>query len=202
MAGRPKTLYPPLFRTLHATMKDGTTIPLADIPVLCPICESPLVGPYGNQPDEDGGEPKYQCKNDDCPFRKEHGSGHQFNVRTSARFRQALAAHFQQVLVPLVNGSMPLRALAGQIHRSPALVTYIRHKVEARLQELGQLQKLVLSPTLEDAVSLDEFFLTVEGQAVYVATATGYSQRKVLGVKVSEPVRESHAHRVRRGRAQ
>ncbi len=185
MPGRPKTKYSPINRTLYATLKDHTTMPLADIPVLCPICESPIVGPYGSQPDADGGDPKYQCKNDDCPFRKEHGIGHKFNVRTSARFLQALAAHLQQILIPLVNGAMPQLALASQIHRSPALVTYIRHKVEARLQELDQLQKLVISPTLEKAVSLDEFFLTIEGQPVYVVTATGYRKRKVLGVSVS-----------------
>ena len=185
MPGRPKTVYLPIFRLIHVTLEDGTTLPLTDIPVLCPICESPLVGPYGHQPEEEGGDQKYQCKNKDCPFRKEHKKGHQFYVHTSARLQQALVDYFEKVLIPLVNGTMPQQALAGQIHRSPALVTYIRHKVEARLQELDQLRQLVRSPTLEEAVSLDEFFLTIGGHAVYVVIATGYRQRKVLGVKVS-----------------
>ena len=185
MSGRPKTVYHPLFRLLRATLEDGTMHALTDIAVLCPICHSPLVGPYGYDPEEEGGDQKYQCKNEDCPSRADQKKGHQFNVRTSAVFQQALADHFEQVLVPLVNGTMPQQALAGQIHRSPALVTYIRHKVEARLQELDKLHKLVIAPVLEDAVSLDEFFLTIEGHAVYVVVATGYRERKVLGVKVS-----------------
>lgn len=195
MAGRPKTQYTPISRTLHAKMEDGTTFPLSSIPILCPACESPLVGPYGYDPEEEGGGEKFQCKNPDCPFLKDHAQGHQFNVRTSARFQQALAAHLARVLAPLVKGTMPQVALAGQVGRSPALLTYLRHKVEARLQELDQLQHLVLAPALEDAVALDEFFLTVEGETVYVILATGYRKRQALGVKVSlsrdEPVMRS-----------
>ncbi len=185
MAGRPKTLYHPIFRTLHATLEDGTTFPLTDIPVLCPKCGSPLVGPYGYQPTEEEVDEKFQCKNSDCPFLKHHAHGHQFNIRTSARFQLALAAYLTNFLAPLVNGTMSQSALAGQIHRAPALVTYLLHKVEAHLQVLDQIHKLVLVPTLEDAVALDEFFLTIEGQGVYVILATGYRLRKVLGVKVS-----------------
>ncbi len=173
MAGRPKTQYHPIFRTLHATLEDGTTFSLTKIPVLCPKCESQLVGPYGTQPDGDGGDEKFQCKDPDCPFLKHHAHGHQFNIRTSARFQQALAAYLTNILAPLVSGTMSQSVLAGQIHRSPALVTYLRHKVEARLQELDQLQKLVLNPTLEDAVALDEFFLTIEGRGCMSSSRRG-----------------------------
>ncbi len=59
-------LYLLLFRILYATLKEGS-----------------FRWPNGNQPGEGGGNPMNQCKNNDYPFRKEHGNGHQFNVRTS-----------------------------------------------------------------------------------------------------------------------
>jgi hypothetical protein len=185
MAGRPKTQYPPLFRPLYATLEDGTTFPLTSIPTLCPICDSPLVGPYGFQQGKEMEEEKFQCKNPECPFLQGHAVGHQFNIRTSARFQQALAAHLTNILAPLVKGTMTQQALAGQVHRSPALVTYLRHKVEAHLRQLDLLRQLVLAPALEDAVALDEFFLTIEGEPVYGILATGYRLRKVLGVKIA-----------------
>jgi hypothetical protein len=64
-------------------------------------------------------------------------------------------------------------------------MTYIRHKVEAILEQRRDLENLVLEAPLDDAVSLDEMFLTIEGESIYIIMATSYGKKKVLGLKVA-----------------
>jgi transposase-like protein len=40
-------------------------------------------------------------------------------------------------------------------------------------------------PQLDRAIAIDETFLNIEGKKVYIIIATGYTSRKVLGIKVS-----------------
>lgn len=185
MVGRPLKTYPPLFHEIIATMEDKSDIPMGSIPVLCPDCGSACVGPYGFQRTLTGNWQKFQCKNEDCPSREHLKKGRQFVLKTSAIFKEALAKHLSMLLIPLIKGDTPQTALAAQHHRSSALMTYIRHKVEGILAKRQLLEKLVIKAPYADAVSLDELFLKIDGIPVYVIMATAYGKRQVLGVKVT-----------------
>jgi hypothetical protein len=90
------------------------------------------------------------------------------------------------MLSPILRGNMTHLTVGEHYHRSPALITYLRHKVEEILDRRKDLEKLVCEDPLEDAVSLDEMFLTIEGEAVYIIMATSYGKKKVLGIKVAK----------------
>ena len=185
MAGRPHKSYLKILHPITIKADNGNIVDYGEIPVLCPICHSHLVGLNGSQPLKAGSCQKYQCKNPCCPGRKYLKKGKQFTLQTSALFKDALIDHLKQILCPLLQVETTQKSLGKHYHRSPGLMTYIRHKVEATLKQRKYLEKLVLEHPLNDAVSLDEMFLTIEGEAIYVILATSYGKKKVLGVKVA-----------------
>lgn len=186
MCGRPQTQYDPQYRPITLTTEVGDNIELLEIPILCPICHSPLVGNYGYQNSKSGLVEKFQCKNEACPFRLRHRFGKQFNFRTSAYFREALETQIPQILKPLILGDLSKKALGAQFHRSPALMTYLRQKVEEVLNKQEFLDQLVLKPTLDNAVAMDETFIKIAGIPYYLILATGYQTRKILGLSISK----------------
>ena len=194
MAGRPVKRYSPIKQWLTLKMEDGTLVPYFEIFILCPICHSHFIGSYGVQNLKTGTYTKYQCKNPNCPARKYLKKGKQFFVQTSAFFKETLADHLKQILMLLMRGDMTQKTLGQQVKRSPALMTYLRHKVEKILAQKKNLEQLILKAPLDNAVSLDEMFLTIEGHAVYIIMATSYGHRKVLGIKVAES-RDEHMMR-------
>ncbi len=196
MCGRPKTEYTPIYRPIYLEIKNGVDIELMKIPILCPICHSALVGKYGYQPSTSGLVEKFQCKNSACSFRVSHRSGKQFNFRTSACFRDALQTQLSQILKPLILGDLSKKALGVQFHRSPALMTYLRQKVEKALKKMDVLDQLVLETTLDTAVAMDETFLKIAGIPYYLILATGYRTRKILGLSISKTRDESALRQV------
>ena len=196
MCGRPKTLYVSLYRPICLEVEDGVDIELMEIPVLCPICHSALVGKYGYQESKTGLVEKFQCKNSTCPFRVSHRSGKQFNFRTSACFRDALQTQLSQIIKPLIMGDLSKKALGTQFHRSPALMTYLRRKVEKALKKMDILDQLVMECTLDNAVAMDETFLKIAGIPYYLILATGYQTRKILGLSISKTRDESALRQV------
>jgi hypothetical protein len=120
-----------------------------------------------------------------CPALHYLQKGKQFTLQTSAFFQDALADHLAQMLVPLINGDSTQKVVGEHHHRSPALMTYIHQKIQTVLERRQDLEKLVTDAPLDDAVSLDEWFLKIGGQAVYVIMATSYGKKMVLGVKVA-----------------
>lgn len=185
MSGRPCTQYHEIIEQIKITLDDGTQESIGDLPILCPICISDLVGSYGIQPLKSGGRRKFQCKNPACPARAYFHKGKQFTLHTSALFKEALTKQLNQLLIPLLRGDSTQSALSQRFHRSAALMTHLRKKVQIALEMRQNLNKLVLKPTLEEGISLDEMFLKIEGKAVYIIMGTCYGQRKVLGIKVA-----------------
>jgi len=185
MAGRPIKEYMPIYEPITMRSDDFVSLPFGDILVLCPVCHSSLVGQYGFQTLKTGTWAKYQCKNPLCPALQYLRKGRQFTLQTSAFFQDALADHLAHMLVPLVKGDSTQKVVGEHHHRSPALMTYIHQKIQAVLERRQDLEKLVVDAPLDDAVSLDEWFLKIGGEAVYVIMATSYGKKKVLGVKVA-----------------
>ena len=185
MAGRPCRVYTPIYQELFIETEDFSKISMGEILILCPVCRSHSVGRYGSQPLRSGCIEKYQCKNPKCPALRYLRKGKQFNIHTSALFQDALSQHLTRMLNPLIRGDTTQEALGNFYHRSPALMTYIRHKVENLLEKRHDLEKLVLKPSLDSSASMDEIFLKINGIPIYTIIVTGYSSKKVLGIKVA-----------------
>jgi hypothetical protein len=185
MVGRPIKVYSPIYESLSLTQSDGTVLQFGDILILCPICRSSLVGTYGYQDSKTGCQVKYQCKNPVCPALRYLNKGKQFMLRTSALFKEILAKHVTQIVTSLIRGDTTQIAVGQRYHRSPALMTILRHKAERLLEEHKSLDNLVLEPVMEKALSLDEMFLKIEGEQIYIILGTCYGKKKVLGVKVA-----------------
>lgn len=184
MIGRPRTQYPGMRGNLTVTDDNDTPISVSEIQILCPICESDQIGPIGIG--------KVQCKNPDCPFLKTHTKGKQFRFQTSAFFKNALEDQLQRILKSLVMGETTQSHLGKQFDRSPALITYLHQKMEAIFERNDQRMKLVIKPTLENAVSLDEMFIKINGKQAFILMATCYKKKKVLAVKVTTSRDELH----------
>jgi hypothetical protein len=185
MAGRPQKIYSSISETIYVTDDNGNDIPFGSILVLCPICYSSIIGPYGFQTTKTGTWQKYQCKNRNCPWLKDHRKKKQFVLKTSALFNDALRSHLNQVIIPLIQGDTTQSIIGTHNHCSPALMTYIRHKVEYVLDQQTNLEHLTVEKPMDDGVAVDEWFLKINGKAVYVIMATSYGKRKILGVKVA-----------------
>jgi hypothetical protein len=185
MVGRPIKVYSLIHESLTLSQSDGTVLHFGDILIFCPICRSSLVGTYGYQDSKTGSHIKYQCKNPACPALRYLRRGKQFTLRTSALFQETLAKHVIQIVTSLIQGDTTQIAVGQRYHRSPALMTIIRHKAEKFLDERKDLDNLVREPAMEQALSLDEMFLKIEGEQIYVIPGTCYGKKKVLGVKVA-----------------
>jgi hypothetical protein len=177
MVGRPRKIYTGMVGDITMTDCNNVSVPVTQIQILCPECGSDQVGPIG-----DG---KVQCKNRNCPFLKNHAKGKQFRLRTSAYFRNSLKDHLQRILKPLIIGETTQSAIGKQFDRSPALITYLRKKIQTIFKRNEKNKKLVLKHTLEDAVAIDEMFIKINGKTAFILMATCYKKRKVLAVKVT-----------------
>jgi len=191
MTGRPTKVYSSLYEPITVLQSDGTTDQFEDILILCPICCSNLVGTYGYQESKTGLKTKFQCKNPRCPALRYLRKGKQFTLQTSALFKEALKKHVTQIVSALIRGDTTQAAVGQRYHRSSALMTVLRHKAENGLEKHKGLDNLVLNPPLNNAVSLDEMFLKIEGKHIYNVMATCYGKKQVLGVKIAPSRDES-----------
>lgn len=89
------------------------------------------------------------------------------------------------MIAPLIRGDSTQTIIGMYTDRSAALMTYIRHKIEDTLDKQSQLKRLVIDQPLDDGVAIDEWFMKINGDAVYIIMATSYGKKKVLGVKVA-----------------
>jgi len=185
MVGRPHIQYSSVSEEIFLTTENSEKLSFGEIVILCPICHSHQVGPYGFQATKTGIWQKYQCKNPTCSWLHHHSKGKQFVLKTSALFRDALKHHLNTVIVPLIKGDTTQTMVGTHTSRSPALMTYLRHKIEDHLEKHQQLQHLALNTPYDDGVALDEWFMKIHGKAVYIIMATSYGKKQIIGVKVA-----------------
>jgi len=185
MRGRKKKKREPLWRTLTAQSKDGTSISLGEMQVLCPVCESPVVGEFGSRKRIKGRVEAFQCKNPHCPHLFHHKTLKQFIITTSLHFQAIITDKLLQFYEELMLDGAKQKTLAKKYGISQAQVTALRLELEQALQALQGLDSLVLIPQPDWAIAIDETFLKIEGTSIYVIIATGYTTHKALGLKVS-----------------
>ena len=70
--------------------------------MICPVCQSNLVGEYDTRQLKNDRIEMFQCKNPHCAHRKTHKSGKQFSVRKSYRFKQEIWSMLTDLYTDLV----------------------------------------------------------------------------------------------------
>ena len=78
------------------------------------------------------------------------------------------------------------KTIAKKYGISESQVSALRTEIESAIDNLNGLDTLVLTPQPDKAIAIDETFLKIEGTAIYVIIATGYTSHKTLGIKVSK----------------
>ena len=185
MSGRKKKKYKPLWRTITAHSQSGASIYLGKMQLICPVCESPLVGEYGTRKRKDDRVEAFQCKNPHCPHLVHFKTPKQFIITTSFLFREIISQKLLEFYEDLMIEGAKQKTLAKKYNLSPAEVSSLRLELERALDALQGLDSLVLTPQPDKAIAVDETFLKIEGTSIYIIIATGHATHKVLGLKVS-----------------
>jgi transposase-like protein len=186
MVGRKKRVYGPLWRPIEAQSESGARFSLGKIQLLCPVCGSPKVGPYGTHGRESTRVETFQCKKRKCPHLKKHKVGKQFVLTTSYQFKELIFGKLKALYEDLLKDGAKNKTIAKKYGISESQVSTLRTEIESAIDKLNGLDMLVLTPQPDTAVAIDETFLKIEGTSIYIIIATGYTSHKTLGIKVSK----------------
>jgi hypothetical protein len=196
MSGRPLKQYSNLYRDVFIEIQDYAPILFANILILCPICQSELIGTFGTKQLKSGRIEMFQCKNPQCPHLKTHKYGNQFSLKKSFRFKQEIMASLSNLYEDLVLDGAKNKTIAKKYHLSQASISLLRKDLEDTIQNTRGLDQLVSIPQPDRTIALDETFLKIEGKSIYIIIATGYTTHKTLGLKVSETRNEEDIRQV------
>lgn len=173
-----------IWHQIFITMVNGFNIPLIEIKIRCPECGSWMVGPNGTRKRKNGRVEAFICKNPEC---KNVGrkTPKQFIVTTSHEFKKLVHGKLKQLYEDLLKDGAKNKTIAKKYNVSPSEISALRTEMEKAIERHQTLKSLVDVPQPDKAIAIDETFLRIEGKKVYIIVATGYTTRKVLGVKVS-----------------
>ncbi len=196
MTGRYKKVYEPIWRSIEAQNGRGVHFCLGKIQVLCPACGSPLVGGYGTHKRKTKRVETFQCKNPNCAHLKKFKTLKQFVLTTSYKFQELIGIKLKEFYEDLMVKSAKQKTLAKKYGISESQVSALRIKLELAIHRINSLDSLVLTPQPDRAIAIDETFLKIKGMCIYIIIATGYTSRKVLGIKVSKTRTEDDIRKV------
>jgi hypothetical protein len=185
MVGRIKKVYKSIWRPIEVQSESGQRFSIGEIQLLCPVCESPIVGEFGTHARKNKRVETYQCKNPECMHLERYKSGKQFVLTTSYQFQELIHHKLKIFYEDLMIDGAKQKSIAKKYNISEAQVSVLRATITATLDKLDGLDSLVLIPQPDCAIALDETFLRIEGASIYVIIATGYTSHKTLGLKVS-----------------
>jgi len=188
MLGRDFTKFVEIWRTLFAVIISGVKIPLMKIKIRCPDCGSEMVRPYGTKRSGKRRVELFICRNPEClkeRFKKGFNKARQFIVTTSLEFQDLIRDKLKALCEDLMKDGAKNKTIAKKYGVSPSEISALKTEIEIAIEKHRKLDSLVEVPQPDKAISIDETFLKIEGKKVYIIIATGYTSRKVLGIKVS-----------------
>ncbi|MBD3256167.1 MAG: DDE-type integrase/transposase/recombinase [Candidatus Lokiarchaeota archaeon] len=184
-----------IWHQIFMTMINGLKIPLIEIKIRCPECGSWMVGPNGTRKRKDGRVDAFICKNPECK-NKGRKTPKQFIVTSSYEFKKLVHAKLKQLYEDMLKDGAKNKTIAKKYNVSPSEISALRTEIEKAIGKHQTLNSLVDVPQPDKAIAIDETFLKIEGKKVYIIVATGYTTRKVLGVKVSYSRKEQDMREV------
>src|SRR6056297_3420847 len=196
MVGRPKKIYTPLHRNVYIETSSKQRLLFATILLMCPICQSTLIGCYGTKKRKNSRVEYFQCKNPNCSFLENHKQGKQFQLTSSYKFKTEIWNYLTDLYGDLIKDGAKHRSVAKKYHVSESLISQLRSDLEDAIESYSGLDQLVDVPQPDRAIAIDETFLKIARKSVYIIIATGYSTHKTLGLKVSKTRKEQDMREV------
>lgn len=173
-----------VWHQIFITMINGLEIPLIEMKMRCPKCGSWMVGPNGTRKRKNGRVDAFICRNPDCK-NKGRKTPKQFIATTSYEFKKLVHSKLKQLYEDMLKDGAKNKTIAKKYNVSPSEISALRTEIEKSIEKHQTLDSLIDVPQPDKAIAIDETFLKIEGKKVYIIVATGYTTRKVLGVKVS-----------------
>ena len=97
MSGRKKRSYGGLYRPIYIDTVSQARILVGVIQIMCPVCNSILVGTNGTRERKERRVEAFQCKDPECPWLKNHKYGKQFQVTSSYMFKQEIMVKLENL---------------------------------------------------------------------------------------------------------
>jgi len=188
MSGRNFKKLVEIWRTLFVMMMSGVHTPLFKVKIRCPDCGGTMVGRNGTKKSGKRRVEGFICKNPEClKERRKKGfkKARQFIVTTSREFQDLIHEKLKALYEDLLKDGAKNKTIAKKYNVSPSEISILKTEVEMAIQKQRKRDALVDVPQPDRAIAIDETFLNIEGKKVYIIIATGYTSRKVLGIKVS-----------------
>lgn len=184
-----------LWHSSFVTTIDGLEIPLIKLKMRCPECGSWMVSPNGTRKRKNGRVDAYICRNPDCKD-KGQKTPRQFIVTTSYEFKELVHGKLRQLYEDILKDGAKSKTIAKKYNVSPSEISALRTEIEKAIEKHQTLDSLVDVPQPDKTIAIDETFLKIEGEKVYVIVATGYTTHEVLGIKVSYSRKEQDMREV------
>ena len=185
MVGRKKKEYEEVHVDFCIHSEFGLTFILAGVVLFCAFCKSTNLRSAGTRPRKGTRVPAIRCANPGC-LNKNGKQGPQFSPHTSGNIRQLVQEDLQNMVERLYVKGVPGSTVADEYGVSPAFVSFLRDEIDKAIERGVIRDKLVVQPTDDVAVGIDETFFKIESVSIYVIIVRGYTSRKVLGINVSE----------------
>ena len=177
-----------IWRTMFVVMINGVNAPLFKIKIRCPDCGSPMVGVNGTKMSGKKRVEGFICKNLEC-LRERRKKGlkkaRQFIITTSFEYQELIRDKLKELYEDLLKDGAKNKTIAKKYGISPSEISVLKTEVERAIEKHRKLDSLVKVPQADRAIAIDETILKIEGKKVYIIIATGYTSRKVFGIKVS-----------------
>jgi len=177
-----------IWRVIFTLSAGGIKIPLLKIKMRCPRCGSWKIRPNGTKMSGKNRVESFICKDPKCvKERREEGftKGKQFIKATSHEFQELIRGKLKALYEDLLIDGAKNTTIAKKYDVSPSEISALRREIEEAIEAHRKLDSLVSTPQPDRAIAIDETFLKIENKKVYIIVATGYTSRKVLGIKVS-----------------
>lgn len=185
MSGRPKSKMKPIYRSLSVETDECDYVINDKFRIRCPECGSEMISTSGTQLRGNTRVEGFICNNKGCYALKTRKKGRQFTLTSSLNFELMINEMLGKIIHKIAFGTSKKSQIAYDYGLSPALITYIHAKLVSVIERDYSLDDLMLTPSCDIAIAVDETFLKINGKSCYILIASGYQSRKVLGLRVS-----------------
>lgn len=184
MVGRKAKEYEELHADISIESESGMIHVLEHVQMTCPVCGSKNVRSNGTRKLKNTRVPSIICKNPACPSNARK-TPRQFSPHKSGSIQVLVNDELVKMLGALYLQGAKAKTVAAEHEVSETFISFLRDDLDQVIEQGIIKDELVTVPTGDNAASIDEDFLTIGGDTVYIIIVRGYKSRKVLGLNVT-----------------
>ena len=128
--------------------------------MMCPVCKSRMIGPFGSKQLKSGRIEMFQCKNPNCPHLNHHKTGKQFSLRRSYCFKEEIWRLLDDLHINISEGAKN-KTIAKKYKISCATISFLRKKLEDTIESHCGLDLIVNTKQLDRAIAIDRLLINL-----------------------------------------